>query len=132
MPAGSMEDRMIETHSTTALPRVGAARFYATCSRRRSFRPSVGARGTCTSTLGTRKPARMVASTHPDVFVSYAGDDRGLVLPVVDRLESHGVSVWLDRRRITGGAIWAQEIVRAIRQSKALILVFLVIPISTN
>ena len=64
----------------------------------------------------------MTSPTEADVFVSYAGDDSDVVLPLVDRLESHGVAIWVDRRRITGGMTWAQEIVRAIRRCKVLLL----------
>ena len=64
----------------------------------------------------------MTSQTEPDVFVSYAADDSGVVLPIVDRLERDGVAIWVDRRRIAGGMVWAQEIVRAIRQCKVLLL----------
>jgi TIR domain/Domain of unknown function (DUF4384) len=64
----------------------------------------------------------MAVQTEPHVFVSYAADDKDLVLPIVDRLEHSGLAVWVDRRRIMGGMAWAQEIVRAIRRCKALVL----------
>lgn len=46
----------------------------------------------------------------PNVFVSYATGDSEIVLRIVDRLERDGVSLWIDRRRVTGGMVWAQEI----------------------
>jgi hypothetical protein len=64
----------------------------------------------------------MTSQTGPDVFVSYAADDSEVVLPIVDRLERDGVAIWVDRRRITGGMAWAQEIVRAMRRCKVLLL----------
>lgn len=59
---------------------------------------------------------------HPEVFVSYARHNRGRVTTLADNLRSHGVSLWLDEWQITGGAGWAQEIVRAIRACKAILL----------
>jgi hypothetical protein len=59
---------------------------------------------------------------NPEVFVSYASHDSGQVMTLADSLRSHGVSLWFDRREIAGGSSWAQEIVRAIRACKALLL----------
>jgi hypothetical protein len=61
-------------------------------------------------------------AANPEVFVSNASHDRGLVMTLADNLRSHGVSLWFDQRQIAGGARWAQEIVRAIRACKALLL----------
>ena len=58
----------------------------------------------------------------PEVFVSYSSRDRARVLAIVDRLSAAGVSVWLDRARIDGGANYGEEIVRAIRGCKVLML----------
>ena len=38
------------------------------------------------------------------LFVSYASADRERVLPVVAALERAGISVWIDREGIHGGA----------------------------
>jgi hypothetical protein len=58
----------------------------------------------------------------PEAFISYARADRERVLAVADHLQRAGVSAWLDRDRIEGGTRWAEEIVRGIRGSKALLL----------
>ncbi len=58
----------------------------------------------------------------PYVFISYASADRERVLPLVERLEAAGVSAWIDRDGIQGGANYALEIVNAIRGSAALVL----------
>src|SRR6516162_6330612 len=58
----------------------------------------------------------------PDVFVSYASHDRERVTVIADLLRSLGVQLWLDHHRLTGGARWAQEIVRAIKACKVLLL----------
>lgn len=62
------------------------------------------------------------ATANPEVFVSYASQDRERVLALVSSLRSNAVSLWLDRDRIEGGASWAREIVRAIRACKVLLL----------
>jgi TIR domain/Domain of unknown function (DUF4384) len=58
-----------------------------------------------------------------EVFISYASDDRTQVLRLADQLEQAGVSVWLDRQQISGASIWAEEIVKAIKACKVLLLV---------
>ena len=57
-----------------------------------------------------------------EVFISYASKDRKRILDLVDRLESAGVSVWIDQMSIEGATMWSQEIVSAIRNCKVLIL----------
>ena len=57
-----------------------------------------------------------------EVFISYASKDRERILHLVDRLESAGVSVWIDQMSIEGATMWSQEIVSAIRNCKVLIL----------
>ncbi len=56
------------------------------------------------------------------VFVSYASADRERVLPVIERLESAGVTVWIDREGIHGGANYALEIAEAIEGAAVLLL----------
>jgi predicted ATPase/Flp pilus assembly protein TadD len=55
-----------------------------------------------------------------EVFVSYASRDRARVLEIVERLEAEGISVWLDRDRIEGGANYGAEIVDGIKGCKVL------------
>ncbi len=57
-----------------------------------------------------------------EVFVSYASPDRDHTFRIVAELETAGVDVWLDRRRIGGGMNYGAEIVRAISESKAFVL----------
>ena len=57
-----------------------------------------------------------------EVFISYASKDRKRILDLVDRLESAGVSVWIDQMSIEGATMWSQEIVSAIRNCKVLVL----------
>ena len=58
----------------------------------------------------------------PYVFISYASADRERVLPLVERLETSGVRVWIDREGIHGGANYALEITEGAGRSSAAIL----------
>src|SRR5438132_9554742 len=58
----------------------------------------------------------------PYVFLSYASTDRERALHIADLIEANGISVWLDRKSITGGTSWSAEIVRGIRECAALIV----------
>ncbi len=57
-----------------------------------------------------------------EVFISYASQDRERILDLVNRLDTAGVSVWIDQMSIEGATMWSQEIVAAIRNCKVLIL----------
>ncbi len=61
-------------------------------------------------------------SETPYVFISYASADRERVLPLVARLEQAGLSTWIDRGGIHGGANYALEIAEAIEHAAVLIL----------
>ena len=58
----------------------------------------------------------------PYVFVSYASADRVRVLPLVAALQGAGVTVWIDRAGIHGGANYGREIAGAIKDAAALVL----------
>jgi len=58
-----------------------------------------------------------------EIFISYARADRDRVLPLVERLREAGVSYWLDEGNIQGATLWGKEIVEAIRDAKALVLI---------
>ncbi len=57
-----------------------------------------------------------------EVFISYASKDRERILDLVKRLDTAGVSVWIDQMSIEGATMWSQEIVAAIRNCKVLML----------
>jgi hypothetical protein len=63
-----------------------------------------------------------LTSANSEAFISYASRDRARVLPIADQLQSAGVRAWLDRNRIDGGMVWAEEIVRGIKSCKAMLL----------
>ncbi|HET9661471.1 MAG TPA: TIR domain-containing protein [Thermomicrobiales bacterium] len=54
------------------------------------------------------------------LFLSYAAADMDRALAVVALLDHAGIPTWIDRRGITGGALWAAEISAAIRDCAAL------------
>jgi hypothetical protein len=73
------------------------------------------------------KPAAAPVSAPPAaegglLFVSYSHKDKPRIEPIVSMIEQTGRKVWIDRTDITGQAGWAGQIVRAIRQSRAVVL----------
>jgi TIR domain len=69
--------------------------------------------------------ARRVAQPPADattLFVSYSHKDRPRVEPIVSVIEAMGRRVWMDRTDITGQTGWAGQIVRAIRDCRAVVL----------
>src|SRR5436305_15174838 len=61
-------------------------------------------------------------ATTPYVFLSYASADRQRALHVADAIEARGMSVWVDRKSIAGGATWSNEIVGGIKGCAALVV----------
>ena len=57
-----------------------------------------------------------------EVFISYSSRDRERVTPIVEQLESHGISVWFDQQGIEGSDLWRSEIVKGIEVCKVLVL----------
>jgi TolB-like protein len=58
-----------------------------------------------------------------DVFVSYASQDAAVANSIVESLESQGLKCWMAPRDVKPGAQYADAIVRAINEAKALVLV---------
>lgn len=56
------------------------------------------------------------------LFVSYAHHDLSRVDPLVSQIEAMGRTVWIDRVGMTGGPGWAGQITRAIKGSRAVVL----------
>ena len=54
------------------------------------------------------------SNMNAEVFISYASENRGRILELVERLRGAGVSVWIDQMGIEGATMWSQEIVEAI------------------
>jgi TolB-like protein/Tfp pilus assembly protein PilF len=58
-----------------------------------------------------------------DVFVSYASLDAAVANSIVENLEQHGLKCWIAPRDVKPGAQYADAIVRAINEAKAVVLV---------
>ena len=58
-----------------------------------------------------------------DVFVSYASQDTAVANSIVEGLESQGLKCWIAPRDVKPGAEYADAIVRAINDAKAIVLV---------
>jgi adenylate cyclase len=57
-----------------------------------------------------------------DIFISYSRKDSGYALEFADKLRSSGRSIWIDQHGIEGASSWSGEIVRAINQCTAFIV----------
>jgi TIR domain len=57
------------------------------------------------------------------LFISYARKDRGFVEDLVRDLEKRGISSWIDRHDIPGGATWRSEISNAITDCSAFLII---------
>jgi len=58
------------------------------------------------------------------IFISYSRKDEAFALEVYERLTVAGFHVWIDQRSIRPGMSYAEEIVRALEQATAVILLF--------
>jgi TolB-like protein len=67
-------------------------------------------------------PSNQVSTGH-DVFVSYASQDMAVANSIVENLEQHGLKCWIAPRDVKPGAQYADAIVRAINEAKAVVLV---------
>ena len=67
-------------------------------------------------------PVLPPAAVGDTLFVSYAHRDRLRVDPLVLEIEGMGRAVWIDRTGMTGGPGWAGQIARAIKGSRAVVL----------
>jgi hypothetical protein len=63
------------------------------------------------------------AGAGSDVFVSYASQDAAVANSIVESLEAQGLKCWMAPRDVKPGAQYADAIVRAINEAKALVLV---------
>jgi TolB-like protein/Flp pilus assembly protein TadD len=63
------------------------------------------------------------ATLGSDVFVSYASQDVAVANSIVESLEAEGIKCWLAPRDVKPGAQYADAIVRAINEAKAVVLV---------
>src|SRR6202795_4398465 len=71
----------------------------------------------------SQPPGASAAAGSRTVFLSYASADAVVANQVCEFLESHGVSCWMAPRDVKPGSVYADAIVRAINEAKALVLV---------
>jgi adenylate cyclase len=70
----------------------------------------------------TEESANQTTSGHV-AFVSYASQDAAVANSIVKNLEQHGLKCWIAPRDVKPGAQYADAIVRAINEAKAVVLV---------
>lgn len=58
-----------------------------------------------------------------DIFISYASEDRDIVLKIYDSLKRHGKKVWMDNRQVNAGEYYWQAIQYGIEHSKRCMLI---------
>jgi TolB-like protein len=58
-----------------------------------------------------------------DVFISYASQDAVVAKSIVGNLEQHGLKCWMAPRDVRAGTVYADTIVGAINEAKAVVLV---------
>jgi TolB-like protein len=66
---------------------------------------------------------KTVSDRSPPVFISYASQDAAVAAALVEALERHGIPCWIAPRDVKAGALYADAIVRAINEAKAVVLV---------
>jgi Flp pilus assembly protein TadD len=59
-----------------------------------------------------------------DVFICHAHQDRTVANAVCATLEAHGVRCWIAPRDILPGSDWGEAIIDALKEAKAMVLVF--------
>lgn len=64
---------------------------------------------------------RMSADS-PLIFISYATPDRARVTPYFDQLETRGLNVWMDHKRIKAGQAWDFEIKRNLDKASVIVV----------
>lgn len=63
------------------------------------------------------------ANEEPPIFLSYSREDEVFCNKLVTDLEQAGIDIWMDQRRIKPGQRWDDEIQKAIKQTKIMMVV---------
>ena len=58
----------------------------------------------------------------PDIFISYSRKDSAHALELAEQLRSSGMDVWIDQHGLELASSWSKDIVDAIEQCKAFVL----------
>ena len=59
-----------------------------------------------------------------DVFISYSSKDKSIADAICHNMEDHGITCWMAPRDVIPGEAYAHQIIRAIKQCSAVVLVF--------
>lgn len=59
-----------------------------------------------------------------DIFISHSSKDKVIADAVCAVLEANGISCWIAPRNINPGQEWAEAIVKAVKSSRAMVLIF--------
>jgi hypothetical protein len=59
-----------------------------------------------------------------DVFISYSSENKAVADAVCHRLEARGIRCWIAPRDVKGGREYAEAIIEAIHEARAMVLVF--------
>ena len=59
-----------------------------------------------------------------EVFISYANEDKTSAYAVCANLEGRGIPCWIAPRDVSPGVYYAQAIIKAIKESRAMVLIF--------
>jgi len=78
-----------------------------------------GVKGVENSSMAEAQPSGAAAP----IFISYASQDAAVANSIVESLEGQGLKCWIAPRDVKPGAQYADAIVRAINEAKALVLV---------
>ena len=81
-----------------------------------------GATQASSATPAPASPALPPAPVDNSLFVSYAHSDLSSVDPIVGEISALGFPVWIDRAEMSSAAGWAGQITRAVKASRAVVL----------
>ena len=73
--------------------------------------------------MAEEQPPEFRATPGRDVFISYASQDTPVAYAMVETLEKHGIRCWMAPRDVIPGALYADEIIQAIDETRVLVLV---------
>src|SRR5262245_15218263 len=59
-----------------------------------------------------------------DVFISHSKEDKSIAVAVCATLEANGIRCWIAPRDMEAGLDWSESIVRAMDESRIVVLVF--------
>jgi hypothetical protein len=106
------------SRNTECFPNVGAAAFVE------RLHAEWIARNPERALTGTRvAPTERVIRPEECVFISYASEDREMVVKIKDKLAAMGWPVWFDQKDLDSGNLYEETIKRTIRAAQACVVI---------